>query len=101
MDARVKRRAGDLSVKEGEVCDGRQLKPYLAKLKKGEERKGQTNMLSRRIFLCRLAPPLPRPFPPKTTKRGEKGQQLDAKRNIKRTEEERTFSSSGHCSCVV
>jgi hypothetical protein len=57
-------------------------------------------MLSRKIFLCRLAPPLPRPFPPEATKRrGEisnwrPGGMLGEGR-------QRTFSSTGHCRCVV
>jgi hypothetical protein len=58
-------------------------------------------MLSRKIFLCRLAPPLPRPFPPEETQR--MGEVSNWRRGGMLSEggRDRTFSSSGHGRCGV
>jgi hypothetical protein len=58
-------------------------------------------MLSRKIFLCRLAPPFPSPFPPGEGRvevsraRGE-AEGREGERGHGRKASKRTFSSSGH-----
>jgi hypothetical protein len=58
-------------------------------------------MLSRKIFLCRLAPPFPRPLPPGGDKSEGKVSEEQPGREREKAGgvDRRTFSSSGHVVC--